>query len=267
MRQHHIMRLGPLDREGGVFYEYVVFPGRQGKSAYYAADDESAIANILYDYEVSELVCEEGLAEAGGRFGIAAKPLSQIAALGLDLLAFERFPGAPFKSINEETLVHQFCTAAKQHFEVLSQGREFLYQPLRVRVSGAVEFVTDLYLHKLQGEGEFFSLMMEKAPAGLAPASVPVTLLQSCDRLWIARHQGPAFIADALRRAHGLDFIPVPWRTVKGKTAGVADMQLAVLISTLNAISCISERGDIGTSRYSIRQYWVDCAVCLADDY
>jgi len=260
------MRLGPLDREGGAFREYIVFPGREGNDAYYAADDESAIANILHDYEASELVCEEGLADAGGRFGIAAKPLSQIAALGLDLFAFDRFPGAPFKNITEESLVHQFCAAAKHHFELLSQGREFLYQPLRVRVSGTVEFVTDLYLHKLQGEGEFLSLMMEKAPAGLAPVPVPPALLQSCDRLSIARHQGPAFIADALHRAHGLDFIPVPWRTVRGETAGVADMQLAVLVATLNAISCIEESGDIGTSRYSIRQYQLDCAVCLANE-
>ena len=260
------MRLGPLDQEGGVFYEYIVFPGRGGDDTYYAADDAAAIANILGDYQAQELVCEEGLTEVCHHFGIEAKPLSPIAALGLDLFAFDRFPGRPFQAITEETLVNQFCAMAKRHFEVLSQGREFLYGPLRLRVSGTVEFVTDLYLHQPEGEGDFFTLMMEKAPVDAAQAPFPARLLQPYDRLSIARREGPAFIVDALRRAHGLDFIPVPWCIQKGKTGGVADMQLAVLLSTLDAISYLKKSGDIGISTYSIRQYTVECAVCLADD-
>jgi hypothetical protein len=128
-----------------------------------------------------------------------------------------------------------------------------------------VEFVTDLYLHQPEGEGDFFSLMMEKAQVDAAQGPVPAGLLQPYDRLSIARCQEPAFIVDALRRAHGLDFIPVPWCIRKGKTGGVADMQLAILLSTLDAISYLEKSGDIGMSTYTIGQYKVECAVCLAE--
>jgi hypothetical protein len=264
MQQNYIMRLGPLDKPEGAFYEYIVFPGRPENNTYYGADAEAAIANILFDYRPEELVCEELLAEVGRRSGLAARPLSLIAAHGLALFALDRFPGRPFQDITEETLVYHFCAVAKRHFELLSDERAYLYRPLRLKVSGTIEFVTDVYLHPLQNEGDFISIMMEKALIDPTRESVEADALKPYDRISAARYATPAFIANALHRAHHLDFIPIPARRAKGETGRVADLQLAILVSTLNAISYLQESHDTGKSQFSIGKFQVNCDVCLA---
>lgn len=258
------MRLGPLDQEGGFFYEYIVFPGRDGNDAYYAADDDSAIANILHDYEAGELVCEEALAEAGKRFGIEAQPLSQIAAHGLALFALDRFPGKPFQSITEEGLIYHFCTTVSRYFAWLHTPREFALQPLRLHVSGTVEFVTDVYLHDSESAADFLSIMMEKADTASTSDPVLPMELKQYDRMSVARYSTPGFIVDALRRAHGLDFIPIPSVVAKGESRPVTDMQLAILFSTLNAICFLENDSDIGSSEFSINGFQVNCKVCFA---
>jgi hypothetical protein len=53
----------------------------------------------------------------------------------------------------------------------------------------------------------------------------------------------------------------VPSRIVRGAEQPVEDLQLAIIISTLNAILHLRQPGDIGRSQFSIRDFDVDCDV------
>jgi hypothetical protein len=111
----------------------------------------------------------------------------------------------------------------------------------------------------------FFSLMMEKAALHDSPYPLPAKTVEPYARLSVSKQQEPAFILDALNRVHQLDFIPIPWCIQESHTRPVVDMQLAITLTTLNAISCMETSSDIGNSSYSISTYKVECNVCLLD--
>jgi hypothetical protein len=261
MASSYIVRLGPMDGAGGTVFFYSLLAGHAQVSAHVAATDDQALENIVFDHGRDDLVCEPLLAEAAERAGIPVQPLSRLASLGLAFLAYDQCPGQPLDRITEDGLVDQFCTMVAAYDSALKRLPDFVFEPLRLRVSGTVQFVTNLHVQRGVEEGEFLSIMMEKAD-GPAPGSPDsVAFLKAYNRIRVSRRRTPAFVLEALSRSYHLHSIPVPSRIVEGAEEHIQDLQLAIIISTLNAILHLRRRGDIGRSEFHIRDVHVDCDV------
>lgn len=263
MNQRHVMRLGPLEQEGGVLFEYIVSPPEGDNDTFYEKDDQSALARILDDYPAEELVCEPALAEAGRQAGLESQELSEYAAHTLALYALDRFPGDPFGAITADELVFHLCQATKRYFAWRGKPRTFALRPLRLQVSGTVEFVTDMYLFEPEDNAPFITIMMEKAQLPSGTTQVTPQQLETYGRMSVARYAEPAFMVDALQRAHGLDFIPIPSVFNKGQYRPVMDLQLTVMMLALNAICHLENEGDLGKSEITIKDFHVSCKVVL----
>jgi hypothetical protein len=245
-----IVRLGPVDGEGGTVFSYSVLAGHLQESSRLAATDDEAFEAIVFDHGREDLVCEPLLADAAQRFGLPVQPLTRLASLGLALRAFDFCHGQPLARITEPGLVHQFCTIIADFDAAIARLPDFVFRPLRLRVGGTVQFVTDLSVRAGVPDGEFLSITMERAERP-----------ETSSRIRVSRHVRPAFIRDALGRSHRLGCIPVPSRIVRGAEQQVEDLQLAIIISTLNAILHLRQPGDIGRSQFRIRDFDVDCDV------
>lgn len=260
MTRSHVMRLGPLDRKDGVFFEYIVFPGRGENQTYFAPDDRTGIEAVLDDYAPGELVCEDALAGAAAKFGIAAAPLDRIAAHGLALYVYDRVPGRPFQAITEQGLIYQFAHVVAQ-FRAAGIADDILDRPMRLQIEGTIEFVTDLYFHTDAGSPAMMTMMMEKAVVTGDAKIPPVTRLEDYDRLWVDCLDGPAFALEALKRAHGLDVVPVPWCRQKGDVGPVVDMHLALLVAIFTAAADLTVAEDTALANFRIKEYEVRATV------
>lgn len=259
MAKNHVMRIGPLEGEKGRFFEYIVFPGREGRMQYFAADDDEALEAILGDYDAFDLVCEEQLAAVGARHGVSAGPLGDAGRHGLALFALDRFPGQPISALTEEMLVHHYATAARAFFESRVVDRPELDRPLRLTIDGTISFTTDLHVHRTMPDGQVVTMLMENADGIEGP--VDPAALARYNRLVVVLHHRPAFILDALERAYGLEAIPVPWRVVQGVEEPTADMQLAILTTILAALSHLTPKTVRATGSLAISGFEINASI------
>lgn len=252
MQHHHVMRLGPMDKPDGQFFEYIVFPGIDGQCQFYGARDADALDLILEVYDAQTLMCEPALAQVADSLGLATQPLTQVAAHGLGLFAYDRIKGQPFSAITEEGMIYTFAQEVQQARELISKNPT---QPARLwlHISGAVELETEILLAPDQP----VPLTMLMEPARDTEAGD----IEKLDRLWVEMRDAPDFIRDALSRAHGLDVIPVPWRQVQGRREPIADLQLAILIALWAACRDVISGAAPGQGEFSIREHVVSATL------
>ena len=255
----YIMKIAPLSYEVESFSRYIVFPGNEGKTLFFAPDDKSALDQILYEYPLAELTAEEPLQDVAKDYNLPVRPLSETAAHGLSLFVLDLLHGEPYQHITEDGLVYRFCQVVRE-FRRFSRDHNSIDR-VKLQISGSISFQTNVYLFPTGNDGVFIVILMEiPVKHGTSGRLEPDDLVET-DRIWAEVHSGPESILDALRRAHSLDVIPIPYQRSHGVDGKVQDMHLAVLISTLSAISSLKDGNEVATSEFKIAGYEINATV------
>lgn len=232
-----IMSVGPLRLESGApgLSAYFLFPGDPQRPVVFAASLVEALPE-LQDITLGEtLTCEPGLAQEASPLGIPVGGWSDEAKATLGILALEMATRDAFARIEREGLIFQFCRAAAAF-----QARHPEDWPTSLRLLDLVVAGREGALAGAIIAGPGLAVLDD--PAALAAFDAAGIEEGTLDGLGAVLADGPPEIVDALRRAHGLDAIPEPFRYAGGSKLAADDNELAFLAAALFAIAGLDPR-------------------------
>jgi hypothetical protein len=251
MKKHFIFRLGPVDRDEGVFFMYYVYPGKDDAWAFPAASDEQGLSLITEHFPVDGLVCEEVLSEIAKKFGIEVEAFDQERSHELTMMAYEHLSGSPMHNVRQDSLVWHFVQAVNDFVKAKPWLRKNASQPIKVEFQGNLNLDTLIFVHP-DHQATSLSILFEIEESDPARLSTDFTAIVNRGHMGVEFHHSPEFALDAMRRAHELDVIPVPYVYRDGQRVLVNDLQLGILIVALTAVANFEETSEVAHGKLEL---------------
>ena len=238
-----IFRIGPISVSDGEVNAYFVHPGSDDAITFFGDDDRAGFEQIVRKYDAGELECEPDLAATGAAFHVRVGEITPERAHAIGLMAFDMAFPDHLKGIQRDGIIYQFGVSSGNFWRAAPWRYASTRQPLEVILQGAVDTVLEGLV--MDGDVEWgLSLypdrgavqrIYELAQAGRVNEAARV------NSLIVTLQDGPAFAADAMRRAYGLPRVPLPTKMVDGAGVPLGDLDLLALAATLTAVSFLTD--------------------------
>ncbi len=263
MKEHFVFKLGPVDKEDGAFFMYYVFPGLEEDWAFPAPSDAYAIELILEVYNKESLVFEPALEDIAIEIGARVENHSPNTAHELALMAYEHLPGEPLRNVRHASLIYHFAQAVLKFCQSEPWGKPWANKPLFIELDGDAALSTWCFVHPLpEGQETIFSILFEAVEDAGELATDFACIAQRSRMSVLAMHE-PEFAVDAMERAHGLSFLPLPYVLDNGVEILVNDLQIAILTVALTAIVALGDENNYATSEIELENLKISAAVSI----
>lgn len=252
MARQFVFGIGPVQATDGATSYFRVYPGEADKLVYVAPMAAAALARILHDYAAADLECEPALAEAAAAFGLPVGAIDDQRAHAIALAAFDVMDERLMGGVEREGLIFQFGRAAKRFLGSAPWRRTLAVRPMTIEVLGSMSarMTGVLFGAEVPGLGLFDDAgtldaavaSMRAGDAGRAAALA---------RLGVRLEDAPAFAVDAMRRAHGLDRVPIPLVVDRKRRRMPGDADIGTLAAAMIAVSLLEDGATVahGTVR------------------
>jgi len=237
LQEHFVFKLGPVDKEDGVFFMYYVFPGLEEAWAFPAPSDTYAIEAILEHFDKENLVFEPKLKNIASEIGARIEDHSPNTAHELALMAYNHLPGEPLRKIKQTALIYHFAHSVLKFNQSEPWKQSWSNKPLFIELDGDIQMPTWCFVHPFSKKQEAkFSVLFEIVE-DVKELTTDFTSIEKKSRLTVLAKDGPKFAVDAMERAHGLSFLPLPYVLNNGVEILVNDLQISILTVALTAIA------------------------------
>lgn len=263
MEEHFVFRLGPLEKEDGVFFMYYVFPGYEDAWAFPAPSDTYALERILDLYNAENLVFEPALMDTAKDIGARVEEHSPNTAHELALMAYEHLSGGPIRNIKYDSLLYHFARSVLNFHKGKPWKNSWSSRPLRVEISGDYEITTWCFIHPYaEDREELFSILFEAAD-NVGEFTTEFSSIKNRSRLTVLAKHGPQFAVDAMRRAHGLSFMPLPYVLNNGVEILTNDLQISILTTALTALVSLNDDEGYAESKIELENLKVSTSISI----
>lgn len=236
-----VFEIGPLPISGGAQNAYFVTPRGNGSGVYLANDHREGLAAIVREYDPKSLECDPQLAEAASEFGIRKGDLTPQRSHWIGGAAFKMSLGDHFQSVQRESAISGFASAASSFWQAAPWQFVSLHRPIVVALSGAIE---DRLIAVVFGSGQhslsLYQDMNTVRAVELLARSGRIEDAAGFDSLMTTFEGEPGFAANAMQRAYGLPRIPVPIKVKNGEHPPLGDFDLLALGAALKAASFLN---------------------------
>lgn len=227
LQEHFVFKLGPLDKSDGVFFVYYVFP---------APSDDYAVDRILETYDAENLVFEPKLKDIANEIGARVEEHSPNTAHELALMAYEHLHGSPVRKIKYDSLLYHFAQSVLNFYRSEPWNKSWSSQPLQIEISGNYEITSWCFIHPhSEDREELFSILFEVVD-NVDEFTTEFSSIKNRSRMTVLAKSEPEFAVGAMRRAHGLNFLPLPYILDNGVEILVTDLQISILTTALTAL-------------------------------
>jgi len=251
----YAVKLGPIETDEGNCFAYLGFTEDVALPPAMAMRDDEGLRELAKIGSGHQLHCEPRLAKAGKKLGFVATPMPKWASEGRGFIALQ-WGLAPFSDLLPEHMDLPALLAATAEFV---EAQPWLWwgdsDPLIVSVMGGGGKVFEGVL--LGSGGEEFGVALYENKGAVRRI---VELMDAGDFKRAAKEPclgltlefEPEWMAEAVNEAYGTGGLPLPMKSLKGKSAPIDATSLAILIATLDSAAKLKPGNLFETAEASV---------------
>lgn len=218
-----------------------VFPGKKIYEYYEANHYQDSMKKILENYHPSELVCEPALQELCHPYGIETEDFNNFRSFDLIRHFYELHEDRPMDDLSTDILAFHYCEAVKSFLDAKPWENALKFKS---KISGNIEREEYILCDNKDDGGIIFSeneqslKELAKDRKNLPLHNCSITEFRST----------PTNGVDAMKRAMGLNCVPIPFGYRDREIFWPEDIELAIIICTLSAISLLTKNENFAYS-------------------
>lgn len=258
---HVVFRIASIPQARATVNAYFVYPGSPDRQVFFDDEDRTALEEILEVYSADGLACEPALAPAAREVGVPTRELTADEANQVGVMAFELAMPGQLTKVSAQAIYH-FGTASRVYHEASPWKNQFAYETIGVALTGDIK--RRLSARILGVTGPSAGLVLYSSPASIDQIvdrfeHGQLDRAESVDALGVTFEEAPGFAVDAMRRAYGLSWFPLPTKLRAGVRVAMEDEDFLILAASMRAVSALSDtsRESEAQIRVGDREVWV----------